>query len=92
MRIPLTISIAVVITKAITEKKNAMMLMRLEAGQMDLQPFLLKSTIINVKILPADFAFPSPVVSLPQAPKTKFQTPKIRPILLRRMFTEQYLH
>ena len=42
--------------------------------------FLFKSMIIDVTILAADFMFSSPwhpVISLPRAPKTKFQTPKI---------------
>ena len=41
--------------------------------------FLLKSMIIDVKILAADFMFPPPwrpVFSLSKAPKTKFQTTK----------------
>ena len=42
--------------------------------------FLLKLMIIDVTILAADFMFSSPwhhVISLPRAPKTKVQTPKI---------------
>ena len=42
--------------------------------------FLLKSMIIDVTILVADFMFSSPwhsIISLPRAPKTKIQTPKV---------------
>ena len=49
--------------------------------------FLLKSMIIDVKILAADFMFSSPwhpVISLPQAPKTKVQTPAIARTLSQR--------
>ena len=48
--------------------------------------FLLKSMIVDVKILAADFMFPSSsrsVVSLPQAPETKFEIPKSRTLCCR---------
>ena len=49
--------------------------------------FLLKSMIVDVTILAADFMFSSPwrpVISLPRAPKTKVQTPKIARTLSQR--------
>ena len=70
--------IAVLMTKAIAEKKNKMMLMGLAAGLID-----------DVKSFATDFMFPPPsrpVVSLPQAPKIKFQTPISHALYSRKNF------